>query len=128
MLKDNKLYSDELAYVKSKGALLRNVVVLSAMIEAHITSLADSFLIAHKVKYKPRTEWDEYGFAIRIIEGNSLLSKEELKSIYDFRKIRKLIFHNLFKSELSRSDFNSLIKQAYSIGLKVVEALEGKEL
>ncbi len=126
MLNHNKLYTEELKYVREKGALLRNVVVLSAMIEAHITSLASQFLTKSKVKYKPRNEWDEYGFAIRIIEGNSILTKDELKVISDFRKLRKQIFHNLFKNELSRPDFKNLIKQAYNKGLKTVEVLEDK--
>ncbi len=44
MLNHSELYTKELEYVRKTGAILRNVVVLSAMIEAHIVFLVSNFL------------------------------------------------------------------------------------
>jgi len=128
MFKYNELYVEELKYVRKKGAMLRNVVILSAMIEAHIILLANDFLKKHKVMHKSSSEWQDYSFSKRIIENNSLLLPKELKLISDFRKHRKEIFHNLFRIELKQSDFDNLIKEAYDVGLQAVNVLESKEL
>ncbi|MDP3994182.1 MAG: hypothetical protein Q8P75_04365 [bacterium] len=121
-----KLYLEELKEV-SKRRSLRNVTLLSAMIEAHIFSLAKTFLEKKGVIYSP-SEFDEYRMSINILKSNNLLSPDELRDVNEFRRYRKEIFHNLFKGKLTRAGLNDNINKAWTIGKKVVKKLSLKQL
>lgn len=118
-----KLYLEEIENVDKTGPSLRNVAILSAMIEALVYSVARHFLQSNGVTINPQ-EPDEYRISINVLESNRILSSDELNDIKEFRKYRKFIFHNLFKGISTRADLDEKIKRAFNIGLKIVKKLE----
>lgn len=120
-----KLYNEELEWcLKQRSGSLRAVTILSAILEAQVTWLAQGFMRSQKFQYKPN-ENSEYYFYTKVLQDNQVLDGDKITTLKKFREQRKLILHNLFKNkEDGRETLNASIAIAFQNGKNLVTYLD----
>ena len=99
----SELYREEFGFIfnDKKAFCVRGALVVSALVEAQILQLAESFLEEKGVKYKPEPR-QEYFQSLNVLEANDILNSKELKKLKDFRDRRNKAIHRIFKGMTRR--------------------------
>lgn len=119
------IYKEELDFVfMNRGSGVRRAVVVAALIEQQIISLAKMFLEGHGVKYDPEPR-QEYDQSIGLLRANNVLTAEELKDLQKFLTERNRSVHNIFKG-FTRTEWNEQNKRVIDFGRPIVKMLDEK--
>jgi hypothetical protein len=119
----SELYRQEFAFIFSRKASVRGVIVVSALVEAQIFLLAESFLEKKEVKYNPDPR-QEFSQSLNILQTNNVLNSKELKQIEKFRKERNTAIHRIFK--MTRPQWEEQNNRIVELGRLIVKNLDEK--
>jgi hypothetical protein len=120
----SELYREEFGFIFNKRAFcVRGVLVISALVEAQIFLLAESFLEKKEVKYNPDPRQEFYK-SLNILQTNNVLNSKELKQIEKFRKERNTAIHRIFK--MTRPQWEEQNNRIVELGRLIVKNLDEK--
>lgn len=121
----SQLYREEFAFIFSrKGSGVRRTMVISALIEGQIFSLASRFLKERGVTHNPESN-QEYNQSLNILKSNNILTFEELDKIQKFRKERNKSFHRIFR-DMTRFEWDQQNRRVIELGRPVARELDKK--
>jgi hypothetical protein len=121
----SELYREEFGFIFNKRAFcVRGVLVISALVEAQIFLLAESFLEEKGVKYRPDRR-QEYSQWLNILQANDILNSKELKQIEKFREERNTAIHRIFKG-MTRRQWEEQNNRVVELGRLIVKNLDEK--
>jgi len=123
-----QLYYEELDHCLSVSAgkeTLRDVVIMSALVEAQVAWLARVVMRDRKFRFKPKSGTYEFSFYRQVLEQNDGSYKKFSSNVKRFVDRRNYILHNLFKhKKYSREDLDKSIKEASRLGRKIIKYLD----